>query len=203
MAEIIGSLFAAIAPAAATGAAATTATAATAATTSFGSFLSSALTTSSTLLTGLQGVGALLAIGAKNRAGSEKKDAYFQQAGEAELDAQAEGVAGLQRQTQIRKQLLDTMAERDLQAAGGGLDLGFGTPALAREEAQGDAERALQLDKLETEGKQARIRDRSAALIRAGRYARRGAMIESLGTALDTGTDILQRGQTPRRQKAA
>ncbi|SEK37415.1 hypothetical protein SAMN04515666_101354 [Bosea lupini] len=181
--EIVGGLFTA---------AASAGSAVASGVSSLGGFLAG-----SGVLTGLQGVTGLLSIAAKNRASQEQKQANFDKAAEAEIDAQAEGVAGQARAVQLRKGLIDAMAERDVAAASGGLDLGFGSPVQAREDASNDAERALSLDALETSGRQQRLRTRSASYIRAGRAARAGGLLESLATGLGTLTDIGARGVVP------
>ncbi len=164
---------------------------------SLGGFLSSA-----GVLTGLQGVTGLLSIAAKNKASQEAKLAQFEKAGEAEIDAQAEGVAGQAREGQLRQQYLSAMAERDVAAAAGGIDLGFGSPVVAREQATKDTERALSLDALETQNRQDRLRSRSASYIRAGRAARAGGLLENLATGLNTVTDIATRGTVPKAKAA-
>lgn len=188
MVEVVGSLFAAIG----SGAAAAGSAVAGAAS-SLGGFLGSA-----GVLTGLQGVTGLLSIAAKNRESREKKLDNFDKAREAELDAQAEGVAGKAREVQLRKSLLDAISERDLATAAGGLDLGFGSPVEARAQASDDAERALSLDALETGGKQVRLRSRSASYIRAGRNARAGGLVEMLAAGAGTAVSIGARGAIPK-----
>jgi hypothetical protein len=183
--ELVGGLFTAVSAAG---------SAVAGAASSLGGFLSSA-----GVLTGLQGVTGLLSIAAKNKAARETKLQMFDKAREAELDAQAEGVAGQSRAVKLREQLLTAMSERDISAAAGGLDLGFGSPVQAREQAAQDTERALSLDALETENRQERLRARSASYIRAGRTAARGGLIERLASGIDTLTDIGTRGTTPRR----
>lgn len=188
MAEIVTSLFAA-------GSSAVAAIGSTvgSAASSLGGFLSS-----SAVLTGLQGVTGLLSLAAKNRAGEESKAAAFEKAREAELDAQGEAVQGQARQAQLRQQYIAAMAERDVAAAAGGLDLGFGSPVVAREQVSADTERALSVDALETGNKQDRLRARSASYIRAGRAARQGSLLEMLATGTNTLTDIGTRGSVPK-----
>lgn len=164
---------------------------------SLGGFLSSA-----SMLTGLQGVTGLLSIAAKNKSSQEAKLAAFEKAGEAEIDAQAEGVAGQAREGQLRQQYLSAMAERDVAAAAGGIDLGFGSPVVARQQATADVERALSLDAAETQNRQDRLRARSASYIRAGRAARAGGLLESFATGLNTVTDIATRGTVPKTKVA-
>lgn len=190
MAELVPALFSAVA--AAGSAASTAASAVGGAAASFGSFLSS-----SGILTGLQAGTGLLAIAAKNRASQEQKEASFDKAAEAEIDARAEGVAGQTRAVQLRRQMVDAMAERDIAAAAGGLDIGFGSPVQAREQVASDAERALSIDALETANRQSRLRERSASYIRAGRAARQGGLLDMFATGLNTATDIATRGVTP------
>lgn len=195
MAEIVTSLFAAgsSAVAAIGSTVASGASAIGGAASSLGSFLSS-----SAVLTGLQGVTGLLSLAAKNRAGEESKAAAFEKAREAELDAQGEGVQGLARQVQLRQQYIAAMAERDIAAAAGGLDLGFGSPVVAREQVAADTERALSTDALETGNRQERLRARSASYIRAGRAARQGSLLDMLASGANTVSDIATRGSVPK-----
>lgn len=192
MAELVTGLFAA-AGTAATAVSGAVSTAAGAAS-SLGGFLAS-----SGALAGLSGVTGLLSIAARNKATAEAKAASFDKAAEAEMDASAEGIAGQSRAVQLRQSLVAAMAERDIAAAAGGLDIGWGSPVVAREQASADAERALSLDSLETQNRQSRLRQRSAGYVRAGRAAASGGFLQNLASGVNLATDMAQRGAVPKK----
>lgn len=149
-----------------------------------GSFLS-------TILQG--GATALSAMGAI-RAANAKSDALIAQSQDATFDAKQEEIAGTERQTAMRRSLLQTIGERDVAYAAGGVDLTFGTPAVSRQQAIADTNSAVASDRSATETKAGRLRERAASLVRMADEARRSGRTAALGDALTFGAAVAKRG---------
>ena len=115
-------------------------------------------------------------------------------ASDAELDANREEVDGVQRRNQIRRSLLEVIGQQDTAAAASGLDLSFGTPRRAREEASRDAERALSVDRDTTAFNRSRLLQRADNLRSRARMTRRGAALANAAEGVGAVASILRRG---------
>lgn len=144
-----------------------------------------------TILSGTATVASALAAA---REGQVKGLAYAGAAKDAELEAQLEQTQGLDRRNTLRKALIDTIAERDVAAAASGVDLSFGTPATAREQAARDSERALAIDQSSEDFRRARLAERVVNYRTMAAEARRGGLAKAAGLALSGAAALARRG---------
>jgi hypothetical protein len=128
------------------------------------------------------------------REGQEKSAALKLQAVDARNDAQQEQLAGAQRADALRRQLLEEQGQRDAATAAGGVDLSFGTPAMARAQADDDSARALSLNASSVDTRSARYLERAANYQTMARSASRGGMLKALGIGANTALSIQRRG---------
>jgi hypothetical protein len=164
-------------------------TAAGAASTAGGLFSSGSLF--STILQGGATVASVLgAVGA----GNEQSRTLMAQAADARTEQDIEAIRGNERRDSLRRSLLQTLGERDVAAAASGVDLSFGTPAIARQEAQRDAESALTMDKSTEDFRVARLEERANEFTRSAKAARRGGLIRAIGAGVTTAASIGRRG---------
>lgn len=159
-----------------------------------GATLLGALGQTSTWATILQGGATVGSVLAAQRAGQADAWKLDMAARDAEIEIGVEEVKGLERRNSIKAALVEAIGERDVAAAASGLDLTFGTPALARREAQRDAERALGNDLATEEFRKARLRERAANYRIAAGQARSGALAKAAGLALTGAASMLRRG---------
>lgn len=123
-----------------------------------------AATTGSTLMSILQGTATALSVVGGLRSAQMQADAREAQAADAKLEASMEGTRGIERRNAIKQRMVEDLGARDVAYAASGVDLSFGTPATARNQAVSDANAALSTD-AETEN----IR-RNRLLSRAAQY---------------------------------
>jgi hypothetical protein len=142
----------------------------------------------------LQGVGGITSAMAATRAAQAKADAYQNQAADAERDANQQQIAATGRQTGLRKDLLATLGQRDVAYAASGLDLSFGTPVQARDQAIVDSSNAIAGDQATADTNQAMLRQRAAQYRKMAGQALDAGDYTAIGTALSTAGSILKRG---------
>lgn len=159
-----------------------------------GSGLFGGLMGGSTALSILQGGATVASVLATAGAGQQKADAYMLQAGDAETAAQLERVQGIERRTSLKASLLQAIGERDVAAAASGVDLSFGTPAIARDQALKDGARALEVDTSTEEFRRARLFERAASYRNMASQARAGSLLQALGGGLEGAAKIARRG---------
>jgi hypothetical protein len=154
-----------------------------------------ALSTGGSLLSGILSGGASLAsvMGAMN-AGREQQDTYNDRAMDAIGEQQIERIRGIERRDGLRRALLERLGEQDVAAAASGVDLSFGTPALARQESERDGERALVQDQATQDLRIGRLQQRADEFTRAGRKARRAGNLRAFGAGVTGVTQALARG---------
>lgn len=166
-ASIFTSLASTFAPAA--GSAATTAAAAA-------PVASTAATAGSTLMSILQGTATALSVVGGLRAAQAQADMRDAQAEDAKAEAGMEATRGIERRNAIKQRLIEDLGARDVAYAASGVDLAFGTPSTARNQATADANAALSTD-AETEN----IR-RNRLMSRAAQYSMMAEDARSAGT---------------------
>lgn len=128
------------------------------------------------------------------QAGQEQSRSLFAQAADARTEQDIERIRGTERRDSLRRSLLATLGERDVATAASGVDLSFGTPAIARREAERDAESALTMDQSTEDFRIARLQERENEFIRAGRAAKRAGTIKAVGLGLKGGAALVNRG---------
>jgi hypothetical protein len=172
----------------------TAATAAGAAVPAAASGLSSAFGVGS-VLTGILSGGASIAgmLGAQASA-AEKANAYNLAAEDTLADIPMQELAGTERRTSMKAAMLQAIGERDVAFAASGTDISFGTPTLARDQAQQEGERAFTID-LGTEGARiARLKERAINLRLQAGAAKQTGFLQSLGLGATTLAGIGRRG---------
>jgi hypothetical protein len=142
----------------------------------------------------LSGGASLLQMSALRAAGRQKAmDLTFQSQDTATEIAQ-ENIQATGRQNGLRQALLDTIGERDAAYAASGVDIGFGTPALARQEASASAESAIAQDAAGTNARVSRLNAKAQNLLIMARQARRSADAEATTVGLSAVGRLLARG---------
>lgn len=142
----------------------------------------------------LSGGASLLQMAQLTEAGEDKAANLELQAKDVPIDIGAENLKGTERRNSLRKSLLASIGERDAAVAASGVDLTFGTPAIAREQAVDEAERALSIDDAGTGFRVSRLNERATNLRSMARAARRSAADQSLVAGIEGAGRMLRRG---------
>lgn len=159
-----------------------------------GSSLLSAAGFTSTVASILSGGATIAGAMAAARAGKQDAINAEMQARDIDFDVKGEQLQGMERRNSLRRSLIQALGERDVAYAASGVDLSFGTPVIAREEANRDAERALSIDQSTEDFRVARLRERQRNLRIMGMEARRGGLAKAAGLVLEGGASMLRRG---------
>jgi hypothetical protein len=147
------------------------------------------------ILTGILSGGASIAgmLGAQAGA-AEKANAYNLAAEDTLAEIPMAQLAGQERRTSMRAAMLQAIGERDVAFAASGTDISFGTPTLARDEAQTEAERAFTIDLGTEQSKIARLKERATNLRLQGSAAKQVGFLQSLGLGATTLAGAVRRG---------
>lgn len=143
----------------------------------------------------LQGGAGLLSAMSAMRAGQSQAAMYASQAADTRLDVTQEAIDATDRQTGLRKQLLAALGERDTAYAASGVDLSFGTPVQARNEAIQEANNAIAVDQSNSDLRKSRLRSRAAGFDAMAADAKSAGAVKAAGVLFDTGINIFKRGQ--------
>ncbi len=154
----------------------------------------SSLFSASTAFSVLSGASTVLSMLNANRAGKEKAAALNSQANDADVQGQIEQTQGISRQTSLKKALVAQLGERDVATAASGVDLSFGTAAVARRQDVTDSERALSVDQSTTDLRVARLRERAANYRIQAQQASAGGLGTAAALALEGGAKLFKRG---------
>lgn len=127
-------------------------------------------------------------------AAESRASALEERAMDSDTEGQMARISGVERRDGLRRQLLERLGDQDVQAAASGVDLSFGTPALARDEAQRDAERALTMDQSSEDFRVARLTERAAAFRSQSRSTRRAGLIQAVGLGASSAASVARRG---------
>lgn len=146
-----------------------------------GGGLSGLLGTGSLLTSILGGTATVAGMLGAVQAGEEQARSLNAQAMDARTEQDIERIRGAERRDSLRRSLLQTLGERDVAAAASGVDLSFGTPSLAREEAERDAERAFSVDQSTEDFRVARLEERANEFTRSAKSARRAGRLKAFG----------------------
>lgn len=142
----------------------------------------------------LSGGATVLSVLNANRAGEMKAEALRLQAADADLGAGLEAIQGTDRRNSLKAALTQAIGDRDVAAAASGVDLSFGTPAVARQQAIRDGERALSIDQNTEDFRIARLRERAAGYRAQASGARSAGLGSAAALALEGGARMLRRG---------
>ncbi len=152
-----------------------------------------AATTGSTLMSILQGTATALSVVGGLRSAQMQADARAAQAEDAKLEASMEGTRGIERRTAIRQRMVEDLGARDVAYAASGLDLAFGTPSTARNQAVSDANSALSTD-AETENiRRNRLLSRAAQYTMMADEARASGQIKAITGGVSMLADMTRR----------
>lgn len=180
----LASTFAATAPAAST--AATTVAAAAPA-------VSSAATAGSTLMSILQGTATALSVVGGLRAAQAQADMRNAQAEDAKAEAAMEGTRGIERRNAIKQRMIQDLGDRDVAYAASGVDLSFGTPTTARNQATADANAALSTDAATEDIRRNRLLSRAAQYTMMAEDARSAGTLKALTGGASMLADVARR----------
>jgi hypothetical protein len=147
------------------------------------------------LLTGLLSGGATIAsmMGSLQQ-GDAQAASYEGAANDALMESGIEATRGIERRDNLKRALLERLGQQDVAAAASGVDLSFGTPAMARDEAQRDAERALVTDQSTEDLRKSRLQERASQMRIAAASARSGGRIKAFTAGATGVTKLLERG---------
>lgn len=128
------------------------------------------------------------------REGQARSMALQMQAADARDNADNERVQALFRQDSLKRQLLQVVGESDVAYAASGVDVTFGSPARARQEATDDAYRALSRDQTTTNMRASRYMRQARALDDAASGAASAGSLKGLGVLGQTALSMVRRG---------
>lgn len=148
----------------------------------------------STVASILSGGATVLGVLNMQRAAEQKETALKLQADDADTTAEIEAIQGTDRRNSLKAALTQAIGERDVAAAASGVDLSFGTPAVARRQAQVAGERALAIDQNTEDLRVSRLQERAANLRASAAGARAGGLGSAAALALQGGAALLRRG---------
>lgn len=141
----------------------------------------------------LSGTATVAGILGASAAGNEQARGLTAQAMDARTEQDIEALRGTDRRNSLRQSLLKTLGERDVAAAASGIDLTFGTAAMARDEAERDAESALAIDKSTEDFRVGRLKERESEFLRSAASARKAGRIKAFGLGVQGGAAIANR----------
>lgn len=127
-------------------------------------------------------------------AAEEKASSLEAQAADDELSVQIEKTDGLERRASLRAALVKAVGDRAVSAAAAGVDLSFGTPAIAQRQAADDTARALAVDSSTEDQRRSRLMERAATYRRRAIETRGAGLATAAGIQLGGAAKILRRG---------
>ena len=133
------------------------------------------------------GLGILGQIGS----GIAAKNQAENMAAQADLTAGQEHLQSTQRQTAMKRQLLQVLGENDVTFASAGIDIsGGGIAQSAAADAKKRAAQEISIDRNDADFRRATYRLKAQGYRQQGRSALGGALLGALGTGIKTGLDI-------------
>lgn len=159
-----------------------------------GAAASGAAAGASTGLTIAQGfstaIQALATLGAGAAAAQESRSL----ADQADLQEGQEQVESAQRQTQMKRSLLQVLGENEVTFAGAGIDISSGIAQSAASAAKERAASELSIDRRDSDFRRALYRARASGLRRRASSQMTGGLLGALGAAADFGIQTFERG---------
>ncbi len=141
----------------------------------------------STMLSVLQAVGT---VGAGLAAASASRD----MADQTDLQAGQEKVAETQRQTQMKRTLLQVLGENDVTFAAAGIDISGGIAQQARQTASKRAADELTIDRRDSDFRRAMLKMRAQGYRRQASSQLGGSLLSAATGLISTGIDSSMRG---------
>lgn len=127
-------------------------------------------------------------------AADEQATALEADAADATGEIATEAIQNLQRRASLKKALQEAIGDIDTATAASGVDLSFGTPAEARQEAYREADRAVSLDNETTTIRTNRLFERARLYRLQARSTRRGSVFEAIAQGGQAAAGIAYRG---------
>lgn len=152
------------------------------------------LPSASTAASILSGGATVLSVVNAGRAGDAKAMALNAQADDAITDSRIADLQGLDRQNSLKAAMVDRLGTRDVATAASGVDLSFGTAAIARRQDVTASERALSIDQNTTNTQVARLQERAANYRVQAKQASAGGLATAASLGLEGAAKILKRG---------
>ena len=147
--------------------------------------------TALTVLQGLSaGIGILGQIGSPNAAARASEDAAVQ----ADLEAGQEKVDATNQQTQMKRELMRILGANEVATANAGIDISAGIGQQANASAKREAHTNLSVSRNDQEFRSALYRLRANGLRRKADSQRTAGLLSAVGTGLDYGISLYQRG---------
>lgn len=150
--------------------------------------------TASTAASILSGGATVLSVVNAGRAADAKSMALEAQADDAVTQSRIATLQGIDRQNSLKAAMVDRIGTRDVATAASGVDLSFGTAAIARRQEISDTERALAIDNDTTNLQVTRLSERAANYRIQARQASAGGLATAASLALEGGAKLLRRG---------
>lgn len=127
--------------------------------------------------------------------GMAAMQAANEQAVQTELQAGQDQVETVQRQTQMKRALLQTLGENEVAFAAAGIDIGSGGIADAtRASNVKRATEELSIDRRDADFRSSMFKMRASGIRRQGKSAMGGALLTAVGRMANTALDMSQRG---------
>jgi hypothetical protein len=142
----------------------------------------------------LQGGATVASVMGALSSGEERASDLKARAADAIDEQGIERLRGIERRDGLRRALLERLGQQDVAAAASGVDLSYGTPSLARDEAARDGERALTQDQSTEDLRVGRLQQRADELRSGAKAARRAGVIKALGSGVATAYSMSRRG---------
>ena len=128
------------------------------------------------------------------RAGQQQRDAYRQQATDAQLEATNEELQGQRREIGLKNELSSKLGSISSAYAAAGIDLSYGAAETASSTAGTKADQELSMDRATTEMRKARLNQRGGSYLGMAREARASSILQAAGQAAAGGLRIKNRG---------
>ncbi len=117
-------------------------------------------------------------------AGEADAEAAELAAVDAEREKPLETLQGINRRAGIKQKMMEQIGEMDVANAASGVDLSFGTPTAARQDAFRNADLELASDVGTEQTRVARLDERAANYRKRAKRARSAAALDAIGTGL-------------------
>lgn len=130
----------------------------------------------------LSGGATLLSAVSAISAGAAQADALEAQATDTEMQKPLEVIQGLERRNEIKRATMQAVADIDTATAAGGADLSFGTPSVARRQAQRQGDYAANSNAWTTGATIDRLELRKKTYLQMAGRARMAGLVDGLAT---------------------
>jgi hypothetical protein len=141
----------------------------------------------------LQGTATVFGMVSALNAGKADEEALNLAADDAEREKPLETLQGINRKAGIKQKMMEQVGEQDVAYAASGVDLSFGTPTAARQEAFRNADLELTSSVGTEQTRIARLDERASNYRKRAKRARTAAGIDALGIGLKGASSIAER----------